>query len=278
VKGGRRWIWITGAAVSVSLLALALGSVFPQSPGPVREAAETISRPFQRVYALAGEQARRVLGYFASVDALREENTALREENLRLTREARLGELAQGENTRLRALLDLEEGQNALHLTDAWVLSRGADPWRAEVTLDKGSDAGLREGQCVVDQTKALIGRIAEVGEQWARVTLITDPAFTLAAQGSKTEGLGALSGRLDRMEQGELIFTHLSPGTGVQLGEGVLTFAQGGRYPPGLLVGTITSLEEDPGGLRSTGVVTPSADLSSLGQVFVVTAWGTAS
>ena len=130
----------------------------------------------------------------------------------------------------------------------------------------------------MVDQTKALIGRIAVVGEKWARVTLITDPAFTLAAQGSKTEGLGALSGRLDRMEQGELIFTPLSPGTGVQLGEGVLTFAQGGRYPPGLLVGTVTSLEEDPGGLRSTGVVTPSADLSSLGQVFVVTAWGTAS
>lgn len=278
MRGGRRWIWITGAAVSVSLVALAAGALLPGGPGPARELAQTVSRPVQRVYALAGAQVRRVTDRFTSLEALQEENSRLREENLRLSREARLGELAQGENSRLRSLLELEETNPALTLTDAWVLSRSADPWRAEVTLDRGADAGLRAGQCVVDASKALIGRVSETGENWCRVTLITDPAFTLAGQGSKTEGLGSLTGRLDRMEQGELTFTPLGAEGGAQLGEGILSFSQGGRYPGGLLVGTVTSLEEDPGGLSSTAIITPSANLNDLGQVFVVTAWGTSS
>lgn len=278
MRGGRRWIWITGAAVSVSLLALALGALLPTGSNPLQEAVQTATRPFRQLYALAGEQTRRLTGYFTSLDALREENGLLREENLRLSREARLGELAQGENSRLRSLLELKETSPALTLTDAWVLSRSGDPWRAEVTLDQGTDAGLREGQCVVDASKALIGRISEAGTDWSRVTLVTDPAFTLAGQGSKTEGLGSLTGRLDRMERGELTFTPLGSEGGAQLGEGILTFSQGGRYPAGLLVGTVTSLEEDPGGLSSTAIITPSANLNDLGQVFVVTAWGTSS
>lgn len=269
-----QWIWIAAAALSLSLLAVTLGAVFSPPAGPVREAAETAARPFLRLSAAAAAEGRRLLGYFSSLDALRAENAALQEENVRLTREARLGELAQGENQRLRALLELEERDGGLTLTDAWVMARSPDPWRACVTLDKGSAAGLREGQCVVDAAGALVGRISETGNTWAQVTLLTDPAFSLAAQGSQTELLGALSGRLDRMEQGELIFTPLGSGASAQLGEGILTYAQGGRYPAGLLVGSVTSREEDPAGLQAAAVVTPAADLSSLGQVFVVTAW----
>ena len=36
--------------------------------------------------------------------------------------------------------------------------------------------------------------------------------------------------------------------------------------------MGTVTSLAEDPGGLTAAGVVTPTADLDRLSQVYVIT------
>ena len=113
-----------------------------------------------------------------------------------------------------------------------------------------------------------------EAGEDWATVALVTDPSLSLSGQGTVSEALGALEGRLDLMQAGVLAFTDLSQGQQGQLGEGVVTFSQGGKYPAKLLVGTVTSLAPDPGGLLSTAVVTPAADLEHLGQVFVVTAF----
>lgn len=46
------------------------------------------------------------------------------------------------------------------------------------------------------------------------------------------------------------------------------------GVYPSGLVVGTVMSLEEDPGGLTRSAILTPAADLNTLSQVFVVTAF----
>ena len=50
------------------------------------------------------------------------------------------------------------------------------------------------------------------------------------------------------------------------------MTFAARESYPSGLVVGTGTSLTDDPGGLTQSGVLTPAADLDRLGEVFIVT------
>lgn len=263
---------IAAAALSLSLLAAAVGLLFPNAPGPLREAGETVSRPFHRLFSAGSEALAQAKRYAAGMDALQAENQALRQALAQGEQAARAGELAQGENQRLRALLSLDSGGQDLRRTDAWVLSRSGDNWRACVTLDKGSAQGLAQGQCVMDAQGALVGRVEETGENWATVALVTDPGFSLSGQGTVSEALGALSGRLDLMQAGELAFTDLTEGREGQLGEGVMTFSQGGKYPAGLLVGTVTSLEPDPGGLLPTAVVTPAADLEHLGQVFVVT------
>ena len=126
----------------------------------------------------------------------------------------------------------------------------------------------------VVDHCRALVGQVKEAGERWATVTLVTDGAFQLAGQGSRWGTLGALSGDLALLPQGELAFTCLTQADPVQAGEEVVTFAAGESYPSGLLAGTVDRVETDPGGLTRTAVLTPAADLANLGQVFVVTAF----
>ena len=154
------------------------------------------------------------------------------------------------------------------------MVARAPDNWKGEVTLDQGTDQGIQAGQCVVDEHGALVGRVKEVGASWANVTLLWDPGFKMAAQGTKTGVLGSLEGSLDLLSRGELALACLTEDDPVSLGEEVVTFAAQGVYPSGLVVGTVMSLEEDPGGLTRSAILTPAADLNTLSQVFVVTAF----
>lgn len=267
-----KWIAIIAAALSLSLMAAALALVLNGTAGPLRSGLETVSRPFLRLFSPISEKVQQVETYFRGVDALRAENEALKEELAALEQEAMTGKLAQQENQRLRSLLDLTASGQELTLESAWVVARTPDNWQKSVTLDKGTSAGVQAGQCVVDQHGALVGRVSETGKSWCEVSLLTDPAFQLAGMGTNSGVLGSVEGNLSLIATGEVRFSGLTQADPVQLGEGVVTFAAQESYPSGLVVGTVTSLADDPGGLTQSGILTPAADLDSLSQVFIVT------
>ena len=264
----KKWISYVAAALSLSLIAAALGVVFQ----PLGGVGERVSRPFLRLGTGITAKVEQVRAQFADVEELRAENEALRQQVAELQQTLRQGTLALEENERLRTLLDLRAQGQKLTLEPAWVIGRTPDNWQGEVRLDRGSDKGLAVGQCVINGEHQLIGRIRETGPNWAAVRLLWDPAFQLTGQGTNSAVLGSAHGDLTLLTRGFLTFSALTSSDPVQLGETVVTFAAGGSYPSGLVIGTVTGLREEPGGLIRAGLVTPAADLSDLGQVFVVT------
>ena len=269
----RTWIKIIAVALSLSLIAAAVALVLSGTGVSWTGWAETVSRPFSRLAATVTGWAEQGAAYFQGVETLQAEKAALEKEVAQLQAAARAGELARQENARLRALLDWPETGQDLTLTPAWVIARTPDNWQGEVTLDQGKAQGLQPGQCVVDHRRALVGRVKEVGDTWATVTLVTDGAFQLAGQASASGVLGTLQGDLALLPQGEVAFASLTEADPVSPGEAVVTFAAGETYPSGLLVGTVDRVESDPGGLTRSAILTPAADLASLAQVCVVTA-----
>lgn len=261
-------------ALSLSLIAAAAALVLPGTSGPLRQAGETVSRPFLRLAAAVTEKVRQGVGTLESIQSLREQNAALEETVAQLRDQAQAGALAQAENARLRALLGLAEAGRDLTLTGAWVIARAPDNWQGEVTIDQGRANGVRAGQCVVDCHGALVGRVKEAGQTWAAVTLVTDPAFRLAGQAVRSGVLGTLEGDLALLPQEKLTLASLTEADPVRVGEEVVTFAAGTGYPSGLTVGTVAQVAEDPGGLTRSAVLDPAADLGALSQVFVVTAF----
>ena len=259
------------AALSLSLLAAALALV-PGTPRPPAGWLEGAARPVFRLLTLGGGELRRGVDALTGTGDLRKENRALQEELAVLRPLARTGELAAGENERLRALLDLDPAGRGWDLTAAWVSARSFDNWTARVTLDKGSAQGLAKGQCVMDQAGALVGRVTDLGTGWAAVTLVTDPAFNAGGQTTSSAVPGALAGDLALLAAGQCKLTCLTRADPVRLGETVVTFGGGRGYPSGLTVGKVDRLEEAPDGLTRWAVLTPAADLEALTQVFVVT------
>ena len=64
---------------------------------------------------------------------------------------------------------------------------------------------------------------------------------------------------------------TYLPTDSQIFTGDTVLTSGVGGSYPEGLVIGTISSVQTEAGGQVEYGLVTPSCDLNTLVQVFVV-------
>lgn len=268
------WGKFLAVALSLSLIAAAGALVFTGTPDPLRDVGETLSRPFLRLFSAAAGAIGQAGDYLEGMETLRSENAALTEEVAQLKERARTGDLARAENDRLRDLLGLAQTGQDLTLTSAWVIARAPDNWQGEVVIDQGQNQGMAAGQCVIDSHGALVGRIREAGSTWSSVSLVTDPAFQLAGQAARSGVLGTLAGDLNLLPQGRTALGDLTQDDHVQVGEEIVTFAAGDTYPSGLVVGTVEAVAEDPGGLTRSATLVPAADLDSLSQVFVVTAF----
>jgi len=53
--------------------------------------------------------------------------------------------------------------------------------------------------------------------------------------------------------------------------GDKIMTSGLGGIYPKGLLIGEVTDVVDDDGGLLKTALIRPALDFSRLEEVFVI-------
>ena len=54
-------------------------------------------------------------------------------------------------------------------------MSYGASNWSSTLTLSKGSDSGIAVGDCVMNESGALVGQVIETGSTWATVRTVID-------------------------------------------------------------------------------------------------------
>jgi rod shape-determining protein MreC len=155
------------------------------------------------------------------------------------------------------------------------VIVRDANLWYETVTIDKGSDDGVRAGDPVTGDG-ALVGNVSQVDPTVSIVTLITDHTMAVAAQVQDAAGdTGVLVPAVGNPNQ--LVLQYLPTNASIQQGQQVVTvgFRSGALqdlYPPGIPIGTVGN----PGtGLANNGQVpvTPVADLRRLDVVQVLTA-----
>ncbi|MBN9491699.1 MAG: rod shape-determining protein MreC [Alphaproteobacteria bacterium] len=215
-------------------------------------ALEAIARP-----VAAANRAIADLKEFAS---LREENARLREENSRLLAWQTAARRLENENDRLRELARFREGPEAAYIT-ARVVGDSVSAYVRGALLNVGRKSGVAAGQAVVTG-EGLAGRIAEVGENSARVLFVTDVNSRLPVQVERTRERAILAGN----NSAQLRLTLLQGVAGVQPGDRIVTSGSGGSFPIGIPVGEVVS-----GGSEGSIRVRPFADFSRLEFVRVV-------
>ena len=191
--------------------------------------------------------------------SLREENARLREENSRLLAWQTAARRLENENDRLRDLSQFREGPEASFITSR-IVGDSVSAYVRGALLNVGRRAGVTSGQAVVTG-EGLAGRVAEVGENSARVLFVTDVNSRLPVQVERTRERAILVG--DNSPQ--LRLNLLQGVAGVQRGDRIVTSGDGGSFPVGIPIGEVVQSSE--GHIR----VRPFADFARLEFVRVV-------
>ena len=230
-------------------------------------------RPLQGAIAGVADSVAGVAGAIGEIDQLRTDNAALRDENDRLTNENARLELVKRENDQLTALLQLQTGFD--HATVATrVIGRESLDTRRLVILDKGTDDGIALGDAVIVQGGALAGRVTDVGPNFSKVTLISDPTSTVVGMLLNSGAAGEVGGQ----PGGVLVMRNIDSSVQISTEEEVFTagieLAGGIRspYPKGLLLGSVVDVQRDVNDVVQTAFLVPAANLDSFEMALIIT------
>ncbi len=132
--------------------------------------------------------------------------------------------------------------------------------------LDRGErDSVVTGSACIA--AAGLVGVVDAVDEETCTVLPVTLPGVLVSAVCAESGAMGLVSANAD----GRLRMSHVDLAVPPKVGEQVLTSRFGGVYPDGIVIGTVISLEEEPGGLDISLGIDPAVDFRRLGEVLIL-------
>lgn len=258
-------------ALLLSIL-IGLGSVLLHgNTDPLSNVVNAVTSPIRNGIAAAADWAEGVYTYVFRYGQIQEELDSLRAQVAQLEGEVRQNQEASRENQQLRELLELKQKHQDFTFESARVTARSNSNWESTLTLSKGDSDGVEVGDCVITETGVLVGVVSQVGVNWSTVSTVINTDTEMGGIIARTYSAGVLEGDFSLMGEGKLKLSYLPSGAQLVSGDEVLTSGKGDVFPSGLVVGKVDSVFTDPSGQTRYAVVTPSADFSSLIEVFVI-------
>ncbi len=233
---------------------------------PIQEGASTVLKP-----------ARDLFGWFGDTIDAKGRLSELESSNQQLRARAIAGSEALRVNQQLQGLLNLDNagGLAAAKPVTARVIGRSPTVWYSTVTINQGSDSGIKVGNPVIS-SNGLIGQVSTVTGNASIVTLISDGELAVPARVSAGGAEGIAQTGAGGPDDLRLKFIarrfRVEPGAAV-VTSGTLSSTPGleSLYPPGIPIGSVTRVV-DPGTDAQRIYLRTYADLQRLEIVQVLT------
>lgn len=254
----------------IALVVVSLGLlVFGGAPAlaPVRQALEaplaviqrSLAGVWNRVMAIA-QPPPDAAALRPQVATLEAENTQLRADNVKLREsEAQLRILS--------GLVQYARTQPDAKYLPANLIGRDTSPQLSYLIFDRGSDAGVVRGMPVVTGD-GLVGRVVEVSPGACKVQPVTDQTSAVTARLQNSRESGVVVGQ----PGGGLEMQFITQQTRVEPGDKVLTSGLGGAFPAGIVIGTVSAVQQLNYEVLQKAEVVPAVDLTRLEIVLIIT------
>ena len=231
----------------------------------------TLFSRVQSVLMNAAGGVRDFVGRWHSYDVLEKEYNALSLEYQQTSLQLEAAQESIQENERLKTLLDAKSNYEALDPIYAKVIARAPGQWFETFSINRGNRDGVSTGMAVVNGS-GLIGRVYEVGINYAKVICIIDTRSAVACMVQSTRDNGIMRGEITQSAQRAECYVYYLPSlNNVVPGDTVITSGTDSLYPKGLRIGTVTAVSMDAGSEGSYAVVSPSVDFQHIEEVFVL-------
>ncbi len=239
--------------------------------GPVNSVAGVFVVPVQKGITTVGTFLRNTTDKLSSITQLLDENEQLKKQIDELTIANTNLEQEKYELTELRNLYELDAQYEDYKKTGARIIAKDAGNWYHSFVIDKGADDGIQTDMNVI-AGGGLVGRVTDVGPDWAKVqSIIADNASVSGMVLSSSDNL-IVSGDLEQYRQGYITFSKLvDDADKVSIGDKIVTSNISDKYLPGILIGYISTIDDDSNNLTKSGRLTPAVDFEHMNEVLVL-------
>lgn len=237
---------------------------------PVSVAVNTVAAPVKTGFSYIAHTLTNFRDFVWDMRAYKSENERLALENMELRKDNRDIAAYKDENERLRALLELKDEMWEYTTVAAQIISYSGTVNSEKIEINKGAIHGISVDNAVI-APEGIVGRITEVGPNYAVATTIIDTSSAVGVKNSRTGGSGLIEGDKEVSSDRRCKLTFMDKNTPLIVGDAIETSGSGGIYPPGLSVGTVMSIEADSTGTLSGAVIDPSVDFNRLSSVLVI-------
>ncbi len=169
------------------------------------------------------------------------------------------------ENARLRDSLGFTPRENYT-LLPAEVVSVSGDHVSLAAIINRGARDSVEIDQPLINE-QGLIGRVVSVAPLSATVQLLTDPTARVAVRIADSREMGIVK---YQVRTGMILDNFPIQGS-IKEGDLILSSGLGGIYPPGLVVGTVTSVERPEEEPFCRIRLQPAANFNSLEELFIL-------
>ena len=239
--------------------------------GPLNSVAGFVVVPFQKGVSAVGTWLSDRSEELTQLKDVLKENQELKERIDELTIEVNSLQQDKYELANLRELYNLDNQYADYEKIGARVISKDSGNWFHSFVIDKGSDDGVEVDMNIIAGS-GLVGRVTEVGKNYAKVISIIDDKSNVSAMVLSTSDRLIVSGDLELLNDGFIRFSQLIDDENkVKEGDKIVTSHISDKYLPGILIGYINKIDMDENNLTSSGLLVPAVDFSHMDEVLVI-------
>lgn len=238
---------------------------------PLNSVAGFLVVPFQKGVSAVGTWLSDRSEELTQLKDVLEENKELKERINELTQEVNSIQQDKYELANLRELYNLDNQYADYEKIGARVISKDSGNWFHSFVIDKGSDDGVEVDMNIIAGS-GLVGRVTEVGKNYAKVISIIDDKSNVSAMVLSTSDRLIVSGDLELLNDGYIRFSQLIDDENkVKEGDKIVTSQISDKYLPGILIGYVNKINIDENNLTSSGLLVPAVDFSHMDEVLVI-------
>ena len=231
--------------------------------------------PFRAGANALTKQAENYYSYMFRYESLAAENEALKAKIASMEDDARKADSYYRENQRLRTMPSLTTAHESYELVDAYIIAWSSNDWSSTVTINRGENAGIAVNMCAITANGEVVGLVTSVGPNYAVVKTVLDSSLEISATIASSGYNGMVQGGYTSGRKDLLRMDYLPSSAIIRNNDQVVTSGST-VYPRNLILGNVVDAGFDDTGVAKYAVLEPAADISSLEQLFILTAYTT--
>ncbi len=207
--------------------------------------------------------------FFADINNLKQENEQLKSKNTQLEENLRELEIVKSENATLKEFLSLTEQYPDYTTKPAYIINKDISNYTSIFVINLGEKDGIKPNMTVISE-KGLVGYVIATTQNTAKVQTIIDTATIVSATISTSRDTLLCKGTLE--DKQTLIATNIPTQANLIQGDKLETSGMGGIFPKGILIGTISSVQNTKNITDRYAKITPAVDFNKIETVLVIT------